>query len=108
MSIIVQVKAFVHGRPKVGAGGGGDLPWKIKYLKTLHGMNAKYHYIRSIVCLLPEELLTFCSVIYSNLRKKMSSHFTRRIQDNIDPPPPPCIFFCGRPCVCNTFVVTIY
>ena len=49
----------------------------------------KYHDIRSIVCLLPEELLTFCSVIYSNLSKKMSSHFTRRIQDNIAPPPPP-------------------
>ena len=31
--------------------------------------HAKYHDIRSIVCLLPEELLTFCSVIYSNLSK---------------------------------------
>ena len=41
--------------------------------------HAKYHDIRSIVCLLPEELLTFCF----NLNKNMSSHFTRRIQDNI-------------------------
>ena len=55
---------------------------------------AKYHDIRSIVFLLPEELLTFCSVIYSNLSKKMSSHFTRWIQDNIAPT---CIFFCGCP-----------
>ena len=52
------------------------------------------------MCLLPEELLTFCSVIYSNLSKKMSSHFTRRIQDNIAPPPPPPAFFSADAHVC--------
>ena len=42
-----------------------------------------------------EELLTFCSVINSNLSKKMSSHFTRQIQDNIAPPSPLAFFSAG-------------
>ena len=50
-----------------GKGGICPIPWKIKKLEkntwnerknTI--FHAKYHDIRSIVCLLPEELLTFC------------------------------------------------
>ena len=64
-----------------------NITWNERKNTIFH---AKYQGIRSIVCLLPETLLIFCSVIYSNLSKKMSSHFT--LHPHPHPPPPPVFF----------------
>ena len=54
---------------------------------VLHGWCNKGRGMCYTVCGMVQ-IKEFCSVIYSNLSKKMSSHFTRRIQDSIAPPPP--------------------
>ena len=51
------------------------VPWKIKHLKKVHGkykLNKITNISQQFIQLeqVTEELLTFCSVIYSNLSKK--------------------------------------